>query len=147
MGVYTRFKKNPDGFRKIVELIETTPPSRRQKMIDVGMQEDPAYTEKILQYTLNFNDIVELSDLELSEVLAHAPAMLIAYAIHKVDLPIQQRFLARSTPIAAAEIKEYLETPNITPIQIGAGQTKLIEVTRILERKGILTTKRIPPQI
>ena len=50
MGVYTRFKRNPDGLRQLVELLESTPSSRRQKMIDVGMQEDPDYTKQALQY-------------------------------------------------------------------------------------------------
>ncbi len=46
MGVYSRFKKSAHGFRKLVELLETTPAARRKKMVEVGMLKDPDYTER-----------------------------------------------------------------------------------------------------
>ena len=70
MSVYARFKRSPEGFRKLVELLESTPPSRRQKMIDVGMEEDAEYTNRALQYVMNFDDIIKLPDTELAEVCA-----------------------------------------------------------------------------
>jgi flagellar motor switch protein FliG len=145
MGVYNRFKKNPDGFRQLVELLESTPMSRRKKMIDVGMQEDAEYTQKALQYVLTFEDVLNLPDLELSEVLADAPPRFTAYAIHKASQAIKDRFITKSIPKVAVEVREYLETPNVTTIQIGGAQMKLIETTRKLERKGLISTKRIPP--
>jgi hypothetical protein len=46
LGVYSRFKKSAHGFRKLVELLETTPAARRKKMVEVGMLKDPDYTER-----------------------------------------------------------------------------------------------------
>lgn len=144
MGVYTRFKRNPDGLRQLVELLEATPGSRRQKMIDVGMQEDPDYTQKALQYVITFEDIVKLPDLELAEVLSETPARFSAFAIYSAAEDVKNRFLAKANPRAAAEIKEFLETPNVTPVQIGGGQLKMIEVMRKLEKRGLVKTKRVP---
>lgn len=144
MGVYSRFKKNPFGFRSLVELLETTPQSRRQKMIAVGMAEDKNYTEKALQYIIHFDDIVSLQDAELMELLNDAPPRLVAYAIHSSGKQVQQRFIERSPPRLGAEIKDFLDTPNVTVSQISGGQIKLIEMMRKLEKRGIIKTKRIP---
>jgi flagellar motor switch protein FliG len=144
MGVYTRFKRNPDGLRQLVELLESTPMSRRQKMIDVGMQEDAEYTQKALQYVLTFEDVIKLPDLELAEVLAETPGRFTAYAIHAASEEIKNRFISKSAPRVAAEIKEFIEMPNVTPAQIGGGQMKMIETTRKLEKRGLIKTKRVP---
>lgn len=144
MGVYTRFKRNPDGLRQLVELLEATPAARRQKMIDVGMEEDPDYTKKALSYVLTFEDVIKLPDMELADVLAESPSRFVAYAIHSANEEIKNRFISKSKPRVAAEIKEFLETPNVTPVQIGGGQLKMIEVTRKLEKRGLVKTKHIP---
>lgn len=144
MGVYTRFKRNPDGLRQLVELLESTPGARRQKMIDVGMEEDPEYTKKALEYVITFEDILKLPDLELAEVLSETPARFSAFAIHAAAEDIKKRFMEKSSPRVSAEIKEFLETPNVTPVQIGGGQLKMIEVMRKLEKRGLVKTKRVP---
>lgn len=144
MGVYTRYKRDSEGFRQLIELLETTPASRRKKMIDIGMKEDPEYTEKALQYVLTFADIIQLPDLELAEVLSETPPRFAAYAIHNADQKVKDRFVSKAQPRASIEIREFLETPNVTSIQIGGAQMKMIEVTRKLEKKGLLTIKRIP---
>jgi flagellar motor switch protein FliG len=144
MGVYTRFKRNPDGLRQLVELLESTPISRRQKMIDVGMQEDAEYTKEALKYVIVFEDIVALPDEELLAVLSEAPPRLTGYAIHSAAEETKKRFLEKSTPQASAEIREILETSNVTAIQISGGQLKLIEIARRLEKRGVVKTKKFP---
>src|SRR4051794_30847369 len=104
MGVYTRFKKAPDGLRALVELLETTPMSRRKKMIDVGMLEDPAYTEKALQLVLTFKDILAMPDLELAEVVHATPPELVGFAIHSASEEIQDKFLNMAPPRAIGAI-------------------------------------------
>jgi flagellar motor switch protein FliG len=143
MGVYTRFKRNPEGLRQLVELLESTPMSRRQKMIDVGMEEDAEYTQKALQFLLTFDDVRRLPPMELAEVLAEVPPRFIGYAIHAAPEDVKKYFIEKCTPKVAAEIKEVLEIPNVSSQQIGGGQMKLIETTRKLEKKGLIKTKRI----
>lgn len=143
MGVYTRFKKAPGGFRALVELLETTPLVRRQKMIDVGMQEDREYTEKALQFCMNFEDVLELNESELAEVLSSAPPRIVAFAIKYSDAEIQKRFMRCSKPPIASEIRDCL-TQNIGKAETGGAQLKMVEYTRQLEKRGLITAKRIP---
>src|SRR4051794_15254659 len=109
MGVYTRFKRDANGFRKLVELLESTPQVRRQKMIDVGMQEDPAYTERAMQYMITFEDILKLPDMELADVIAGVPPRMVAYSISLMSDDIKNKFLKLSHPRSAAEIKDLLQ--------------------------------------
>ncbi len=144
MGVYTRFKRNPDGLRQLVELLESTPIARRQKMIDVGMEEDPTYTQKALDCMMTFEDILKLPDMELAEVLSEAPARFTACAIHSQSQEVKDRFIMKCKPRVAAELREFLDAPNVTPAQIGSGQLKMIEAARKLEKRGLVKTKKIP---
>jgi flagellar motor switch protein FliG len=143
MSVYARFKRDQDGFRKLVELLESTPASRRQKMIDVGMEEDAEYTQKALQFVMDFHDIIDLPDLELAEVCAKAPARMIAYAISPLSTEIRERFLRACKPKVFAEVRDMLEV-KIGQREIGGAQLKVIESARELERAGYVKTKRIP---
>jgi flagellar motor switch protein FliG len=143
MGVYTRFKRGPEGFRALVELLESTPASRRQKMLDVGMKEDPDYTQEAMLFVLTFEDIIKLPDLELAEVLAKTPARTVALAIRQSADEVKQRFLRNAKPQVAAEIKDYM-TVEAGLRETGGAQLKLIEVARQLERRGLVKTKHIP---
>ena len=143
MSVYSRFKKAPNGFRSLVELLETTPLARRQKMIDVGMTEDPEYTARALELVLSFEDIVSLPDLELAEVVAAAPPRMTAIAISQLGEDVKTRFMLNAQPRVRADIKDYLSVQSGLR-EIGGAQLKLVEVTRQLERKGFVKTKRIP---
>jgi flagellar motor switch protein FliG len=144
MGVYTRFKqKGQEGFRALVQLLETTPMSRRERMIEVGMLEDPAYTELALKFVLKFEDLAQLPDLELAELTAKAPARTTAYALGGCDPAVVERFLRNSKAPVAAEIKDYMQT-QIGPREIGGARLKLVEFARQLEQKGLIKSKRIP---
>jgi flagellar motor switch protein FliG len=143
MSVYARFKKVPEGLRALVELLESTPLSKRQKMIEVGMEEDQAYTEKALSYVMSFKDIINLPDVELAEVIAKAPARSLAFAIHNANEEIKKRFFRNSQPAVVAEIRDVLNM-NIGPREIGGAQLKVVSIARELERKGLVRIKRIP---
>src|SRR5690349_3697113 len=118
MGVYSRFKKEPDGLRHLVELLESTPLGRRQRMIEVGMREDAAYTQKALLYVFSFEDILNLSDVELSDVVAETPPKLVGYAIHSLSEDLKVRVLSKAHVQSIAEIREALAEENISPAQI-----------------------------
>jgi len=142
MGVYTRFKKSPGGLRQLVELLEATPIIRRQKMIDVGMEEDPEYTQKALRCMMNFMDIIGLPDLELAEVIADTSPQLVGLAIHSATAEVKARFLRMTPSKKVVEVREAFEL-SATPQVIGGAQNKMIQSARQLEKRGIVKTKRI----
>lgn len=145
MSVYSRYKRQPDGFRALVELLESTPSLRRKKMIDVGRIEDPDYTEDALRHMMSFEDILGMPDMELAEVVAEAPPKMTAFAIAKASDAIKTRFVRCASPQRAAEIRDFLdEATNLGAADRGGAQLKVVEAARALERRGVIRTKRIP---
>lgn len=112
-------------------------------MIDVGMEEDAEYTNRALQYVMNFQDILALSDGELAEVCAKAPAKMIAYSIRELADDVKKRFVSCCTRENMAEVRDTLEVP-VGPREIAGAQLKLIQVARELEGKGFVRIKKIP---
>ena len=143
MSVYARYKRDPIGFRNLVELLETTPVARRQKMIDVGMAEDPVYTQQALQYMLSFEDVLNLSDLELAEVVAAAPPRMTAYAVSRASEEIQSRFIRNAPFSLMGEIRDCVQV-RVSLREVGGAQLRLVSITRQLEKQGLIQTKRIP---
>lgn len=143
MGVYTRYKKDPEGFRTLVELLESTPKDKRQRMIDVGMEEDPEYTRKALSYMFSFDDLCNLPDMELAEVVAAAPPRMTANSLKNSDPEVRERFMKNAIPKVAAQIREF-DDEKAELREIGAARLKLITVARSLERQGKIKSKQIP---
>lgn len=143
MGIYTRYKKAPEGFRQLIELLESTPAIRRQKMIEAGMAEDPEYTEAALKYIFTFEDVLALPDNEMAELVNQVPPRVTAFAVAKLSDEVKERMFKCGSPRMASEIREYL-SGNVELRDVGGAQLKMIEGLRKLEKRGMIKTKRIP---
>lgn len=143
MGIYWRYKNTPGGFRTLVELLESTPAKRRQNMVNAGLAEDPGYTMTALRYVLNFDDVVDLPDMELAEVLAKSKPQIVAYALQSLPEQRREKFMRNASPALASEVKDMLSM-KVGPREIAGAQLKLITTARELERKGLVRTKQIP---
>jgi flagellar motor switch protein FliG len=143
MGVYTRFKRSPDGLRALVELLETTPLERRQKMLDMGMAEDAEFTRKALEYVMTFDDLTGISESEMAELVAVAPPRVTALAISNASEEVKNFFLRCAKGKVQAAIREGLES-KVSLKEIGGARLKLVEHARKLEKQGFLRVKKIP---
>ena len=148
MSVYGRYKKSGmDGFRNLVSLLETTPLERRQRMIDVGMLEDPEYTQQALQLMMNFADVLSLGDLELAELLNQVPIRILATAIHPLSDEVKARFLRYAPRKKQADLKLLLEGGQPALGLVGGAQLQMVGHLRELEKNGVIRLKRIPEQL
>lgn len=143
MSVYSRFKRDPSGFRQLVELLESTPPSRRQKMIDVGMKEDPEFTKKAMSFVFSFQDILGLADMELAEVLQKVPGKTVGFALHGLEEAVQKKCIGLMKPPGMGEAKEFLDA-TAGNNEINGARLKVISTARELEKRGLVKSKRIP---
>lgn len=143
MGVYRRYKKDPDGFRNLVSLLETTPPQRRQRMIEAGMAEDPAYTRSALGYMMTFEEVVELPEAELAEVLVLIQPRILAMAILGLEREAQSRVVRCAPPKVMGEVMAFLEAA-ATPAEIQSARLMLVGKARECEKAGKVRTKQIP---
>jgi flagellar motor switch protein FliG len=140
---YTRYRK-PGGFRLYVELLESLPTERRQKLIDAGKVEDPEITEKALEYCITTNDILALGDSELMEILESAPPILSGQAFYSLDDTQKRKILMLCKSKTGSQIRDVFDGPEISTPLIGGARLKLIAVARSLEKKTIIKLKQIP---
>lgn len=143
MSIYARYKREQEGFRQLIELLELTPLVRRQKMIEAGMQEDPEYTQKALEFIMVFTDLIGLPEPELAELVFATPPRFVASAIQSLSQEQKDRFIRCAKPAQGGEIRDYLGQP-VSPKEMSAAQYKMVELARDLERKGYVSVKRIP---
>lgn len=142
MGVYARYKKDPEGFRNLVSLLETTPPGRRERMIQAGMAEDPEYTREALRHLLNFEDVMGLPEEELAEVLARVQPRILAVAIFGLSSEVRERFVRCAPPKSVGEIEAYLES-QASENEVRGARLLLIGAARKCEKSGMVKVKRI----
>lgn len=143
MSIYARYKRGAEGFRQLVELMESSPKDRRDKMIQAGMKEDPEFTKRAIQYFISFEDIIKLNDSELAEVVATATPKIIATSVANQPDDTKKRFLRCAKGAAAAEIRDLMEA-EYTLKEIGGARLKMIAVTRQLEKRGLISLKKLP---
>ncbi len=148
MGIYARYKRSPEGFRSLIELLEAAPAAKRAKMIEKGLEEDAEFTRHVLEYCLTFEDVMNLSDMELAEVLGHASGRLVGMALCTPEAPfadeVISKFIRNAPPAIVADMREVLDGPKPKPAEIGGARLKMIQLTRKAEREGHLKTKLIP---
>lgn len=142
MGVYTRYKR-PGGFRALVELLESVSAAKREKMVELGITEDPVFTNKALAYILRFEDLLSLDDVDTAEVVARAPGRILGYALQGLTEEDQRRFLKNAKPKKYSEIRDALDMP-IGPTEHSGARLRVVQAAREAERNGRLHIKKIP---
>jgi flagellar motor switch protein FliG len=143
MGVYHRYKVHPNGLRQLVELLESSAPRRRERMIRVGYAEDQSFTRLAMGFMMTLDDVLALSDMELAELLCSCNPRLLAFAIQGLETEPRSRFMKCCPRGLQVEVKLYLESPP-RPEEVSAGFRHLLSQARKLERDGVLQVKTIP---
>ena len=143
-----RYAKDDDGFRKYVELMETTPTKKRQKFLDAAKAENEKFATTVEKYILTFDRITKLPEMELAEVLGAdgLKPEAIANAISSVPDAAERERLVKMIPRKYApqiqlQMKDF---PNPKPEQIGASRLQVIQMARELEKSGKLKSVQIP---
>ena len=147
MGV-DRYSKDDEGFRKYVELLESTPTAKRKTFLDAAKAENPKFAEAAEKYVLTFERIMNLPDLELTEVLG-APGLKpehLAIAILSVeDLNLRAKLLNMLPRELAPKVQVVVKDgPKLEPYNIGGARLQIIQAARGLEKRGMLKSVQIP---
>ena len=143
-----RYVNNDEGFRKYVELMETTPPKKRQEFLTAAKAENPLFAENVEKYLITFEKITKLPEMELAEVFGAEglKAEVIANAILSVQDPGLKESLLRFVPkkLAASVSLTMKDFPEPKPPEVGAARLTMIQAARELEKAGKLKTLLIP---
>lgn len=147
MGV-DRYSKDDEGFRKYVELIESTPVNKRKDLLESARGENPIFADAVEKHMLTFDRIIRLPPLEVTEVFSAVELKpeIIAVAICSVeDAELKER-LIQSLPrkIAVAVHQEIKLDPAPEAFKVGGARLQVIQAARSLEKVGKLKSVQIP---
>lgn len=143
MSMFARYLRDQNGLRRLVELLETTPLKRREELIKAGAEEDPEVIALAMEYIITFRDIIDLDQMELTEVLAEMKPKAIAFCALSVTEKQKQKILDSIMRQLEVEVNSYLE---FTPSASETGQARLtaIKAARSLEAANKIGLKKIP---
>lgn len=143
-----RYLKDEAGFRRYVELMESTPTGKRQQIMATAKQENPLFVETAEKHILTFERILQLPALELTEVLGEKTlkAEALAVAILSITDPSQRQRVVDGIPrnISAAILLEMKDRPPPQAPEIGSARLQLIKKARELESRGKLKSVQLP---
>jgi flagellar motor switch protein FliG len=146
MSIFARYRKDPDGLRKIVEFWGLLGKDKRQKLIDKGMEDDPEFTKLAESLMMKFEDIKTMDEMVLTEVLSEVPPRHLGYVITALTPELREKFKKCIPPRMMPQVREGMESePTIQDQNVGA--IKIIEAARRLEREGVINVKRIPRNV
>jgi hypothetical protein len=143
-----RYLANDKGFRKYVELLETTPSRKRQQFLDAALKENRQFAEAAQACIITFERITKLPEMEIAEVMGAPglkPEVMAAAILSVEDLGVQAN-LVKAIPrkivgLVQAAMKDF---PFPQPNEVGAARLAFIEAARALERQGLLVSFLIP---
>jgi len=143
-----RYLRDDNGFRKYVELMETTPTAKRRTLMDAARKENAVFVEAAEKFILTFERITQLPEMELAEVLGSAGLKpeVVAIAILSVSDTGARERMTNCIPrnMATPILLELKGRGEPKPTEIGSARLQLIQRARELERSGKLKSIQLP---
>lgn len=141
MSVLDRYKK-PGGFVQLLTLLETCGPQKKEKFLQMILEENPAWYDSLKQRLLSLERILAWPNEFLTEVTTRALPITLA-AISK-SLPEQQnkRLFHGLSHSQFAKVREISENKQFTPAEISSSIEKLLGDTRGLMQQGIIKVEK-----
>jgi flagellar motor switch protein FliG len=149
MSTLSRFRK-PGGFQQLLNLMETSEPSKRETLFRLVAHEDPGWARLVLMKSLSFDRIMAWSSEVLMEFTPFLSdqILVLAYKMAKEkDEALGEKWLKSIPPMKAREVQEMsLELP-MDQGQKNATALKLIQIVRDLETKGTIKLSQLDPSL
>ena len=149
MSTVERHKK-PGGFRKLVNSLETTPPDRRKKILDLMASEDPAFVKDVQKCIFEFEEFALIDDMVIAEIIFQfkTEMKVVALALFKAkDEKLIAKFMKNMTGATGGRFNE--ETSMLDKITVGQQQGaryRMIEKSRELQLQHTVVIKKYNPK-
>ena len=149
MSTIDRHKK-PGGFRKLVNSLETTPPERRRKIMELMAAEDPDFIKEVEECIFEFEEFAMIDDMVIAEILHHFKGEMkcVALALFRCkDENLLKKFMRNMTGATGGRFGE--ETGMLGDVTLGqqmGARYRMIEKSRELQVKLVVTIKKYNPK-
>lgn len=146
MGMIDRYRKT-GGFVQLVALVETCPPAKQEKFLEIIKGEDARWSEAIRTKLLSMDRIYSWSDEVLAEVFGTLQDLTVAVALHAADETLRNRITSFFTHGRKRKIEDAFGTQMPSQQEVAATHMKIVESVRKMEQDGSLRFENFDPSM
>lgn len=146
MSMLDRYRKS-GGFYQLVSLVETCPPAKQEKFLEIIRSESQSWADAVKTKMLDAPRIFSWRDETLSEIFGTLQDLTIAIILHAASEDLKRRIYATMTPSRKRKVDDLFETSKPTPGEIATMHIKLVETVRKMAHDGYLRFDKIDPDL
>ncbi len=135
------------GFIQLLNLIESSPPQKRENFLALISQESKVWETEIRKRILSFERILSWNPQYLSEIFSRIQPMNLAVAFRGVPTDKSKLALSGLSPSFLKNIELENSERQPTSSEIFTCQIKVLEEARQLIKKGILKLEKVDPEL
>lgn len=146
MGMLDRYKKK-GGFFQLLQLLETSPLTKREQFLGLISGESPAWEEALRVRILTIDRVYNWDGQYLVEIFSRVQPLTLAYALHGSPPEKVEQLLGCLPPISKRKITDLLAESNPTPAEKSTCVSKMLSEVRGFISQGILRLDKIDPEL
>lgn len=146
MGMLDRYKKK-GGFSQLLQLLETSPTTKREQFLGLIAGESPAWEEALRKRILTINRVYAWEGQYLVEILSRVPPLTLASSIHGNPSEQIEGLLNLLPPISKRKIVDLMGEMNPTAAEKATSISKLLAEVRGYIAQGILRLEKVDPEL
>ncbi len=146
MSMLDRYYK-PGGFIQLLNLLETCPPAKQAKFLEIIREEDTRWAVTIEKKMLNIHRILTWSPEALSEVTGNLQELTVAIALHGLDEQQREALCRSLTFTQKRRVQDLHEASRPTSAEITTMLNKVIVEARRMITDGALRMEKIDPEL
>ena len=146
MSLLNRFKKQ-GGFIQLLQLIESTEPSKQKSLLHLVGQEDPGWAHLVRLKSLTADRILNWPNEVLSKILSHLSSPVIAVLYNNGSESQRTKILLCLPQRIVREVQELATNIPSGTSEVTTAQLKLVQTSRDLNNSGQIDFLKFDPSL
>jgi hypothetical protein len=146
MAMLDRYRK-PGGFLQLLNLIETSGPTKQSKFLEIVKEEDPRWAEMMGEKLLSMQKICGWNNEALMEVVANLQILSLAVMLHGLDDPNRDKFTTAMSNGQKRMVMEQFNASQPSPSEVNSTFSRVITDVRKMITDGRLRMEKIDPKL
>ena len=144
MAMLDRYRKT-GGFVQLVSLVETCPPAKQEKFLEIIRGEDPRWAEAVRNKILTIERIYGWNNDTLNEIFGTLQDLTVAVALHACNEEMRARINGFFSHGRRRKIEDLFSTNQPSAQEIAAMHMKIIESVRKMDIEGTIRFEKFDP--
>jgi hypothetical protein len=146
MGMLDRYKKK-GGFFQLLQLLETSPTTKREQFLTLIAGESPVWEEALRKRILTITRVYSWEGQYLVEIFSRVQPQTLAYALHGNPAEQIESLLSCLPPISKRKITDLMAEANPSAAEKGTCISKMLSEVRGYIGQGIIRLEKVDPEL